>query len=199
MGLFIGGDTSSLRPPTKTTSENLADRVKGELPIGEGIAYDSFGRITSLPSQYAGGSTLTTSYYGNEMVASQSQSGVTNTFQLDSELRQRQRVQMGGSVRIGSPACSRRAPRVFNTCGLGNLAPRAGFAVQEGVGKDCDGPNAHRRGDIVQSNEANIEWLASYGKAAGWQAQMYESDESYVRRIFNIDVPAIGHLPTTSD
>jgi hypothetical protein len=68
----------------------LADRVKGELPIGEGITYDSFGRITSLPSKDAGGSTLTTTFYSNEMVATQSQNGITNSYQLDSAGRPRE-------------------------------------------------------------------------------------------------------------
>src|SRR4029077_18202973 len=45
---------------------------------------------------YAGGKTLTASYFANDMVASQSQNGVTNTFQLDATLRQRQRLQGGG-------------------------------------------------------------------------------------------------------
>lgn len=42
-------------------------------------------------------------------------------------------------------------------------------------------------GDIEQSTEKNIEWLSSYGVAAGWQRQLYESDETYVKRIFGID------------
>lgn len=41
-------------------------------------------------------------------------------------------------------------------------------------------------GDIEQPAEKNIEWLASYGIAAGWQRQMYESNATYVKRIFGI-------------
>jgi RHS repeat-associated protein len=52
--------------------------------------YDSFGRITSLPSEFAGGSTLTTSYYSDDMVATQSQGGLTNTYSLDGALRPRE-------------------------------------------------------------------------------------------------------------
>lgn len=44
-------------------------------------------------------------------------------------------------------------------------------------------------GDIEQSPEKNIEWLASYGIAAGWQRQMYESDETYVKRVFDVESP----------
>jgi RHS repeat-associated protein len=63
-----------------------------------GITYDNFGRITSLPAADAGGSTLTTSYFSNDMVASQSQGAITNTFQLDAALRQRERTQTGGGL-----------------------------------------------------------------------------------------------------
>lgn len=44
-------------------------------------------------------------------------------------------------------------------------------------------------GDIEQSPEKNIEWLASYGIAAGWQRQMYESDGTYVKRVFGVESP----------
>jgi RHS repeat-associated protein len=68
--------------------------------IETGLVYDSWGRIQSLPSVFAGGSALTTSYFANDMVASQSQAGVTNTFQLDATGRQRQREQAGGVAGI---------------------------------------------------------------------------------------------------
>ncbi len=62
----------------------------------EGPTYDSWGRITSLPAEFAGGKALTTKYFSTDMVAEQIQNGVTNTFQLDASLRQRQRLQAGG-------------------------------------------------------------------------------------------------------
>jgi RHS repeat-associated protein len=61
----------------------------------EAITYDSFGRITKLPAKFAGGSTLETTFYSNEMLASQSQSGLTNTYQLDATGRPRQVIQTG--------------------------------------------------------------------------------------------------------
>ena len=61
-----------------------------------GPTYDGVGRITSLPTEFAGGKALTTRYFANSMVASQTQNGVTNTFQLDATGRQRQREQTGG-------------------------------------------------------------------------------------------------------
>ncbi len=87
----IGGacDTSSEGTP-QSYSYDAADRL-----TDSGIIYDSFGRITSLPGKDAGGSTLTTSFYSNEMVATQSQGGLTNSYQLDAAGRPRQVTQTG--------------------------------------------------------------------------------------------------------
>jgi RHS repeat-associated protein len=89
----IGGacDTSSAGT-TKNYSYDAGDRL-----LGTGMEYDNYGRITSLPGAYAGGSTLLSTYYTNDLVRSQSQGGVTNTYELDSGLRQRARIQIGGS------------------------------------------------------------------------------------------------------
>jgi RHS repeat-associated protein len=88
----IGGacDTTSAGT-TQTYAYDKADRL-----LKFALNYDDFGRIVSLPGTYAGGKLLTTSYFSNDMVASQTQNGITNTFQLDSALRQRQRIQGGG-------------------------------------------------------------------------------------------------------
>ena len=90
----LGGacDTTSAGT-TQTYSYDTADRL-----LGTGLIYDNFGRITSLPAAYAGGKTLSTEYFANNMVASQTQDGVTNTFQLDAAGRQRQRLQGGGGL-----------------------------------------------------------------------------------------------------
>ncbi len=61
-----------------------------------GVEYDNLGRITSLPSAYSGGGNLTTGYYVNDLTRSQSQGGVTNTYDLDSALRQHKRTRTGG-------------------------------------------------------------------------------------------------------
>jgi RHS repeat-associated protein len=87
----IGGVCANSGGTAQSYEYDAADRL-----LGSEIAYDSFGRITSLPAAYAGGKTLTTSYFSNDMVASQSQNGVTNTFTLDASLRQRTRLQAGG-------------------------------------------------------------------------------------------------------
>jgi RHS repeat-associated protein len=86
----IEGKCATSGGTSQTYSYDAADRL-----TGEGITYDSFGRIESLPSKYAGGSTLTTTFYSNEMVASQTQAGLTNSYQLDATGRPRQVVQTG--------------------------------------------------------------------------------------------------------
>jgi RHS repeat-associated protein len=85
----IGGVCSESGGTTQSYEYDSADRLKGP-------TYDSWGRITSLPAEFAGGKTLTTGYFSNDMVAVQSQGGVSNMFQLDATLRQRQRLQGGG-------------------------------------------------------------------------------------------------------
>jgi RHS repeat-associated protein len=77
-------------------SYDLADHL-----IGEGIydepEYDNLGRITRLPAKYSGGGTLITGYYVNDLTRSQTQGGVTNTYELDPTLRERERIRAGGS------------------------------------------------------------------------------------------------------
>jgi RHS repeat-associated protein len=76
---------------TQSYSYDGADRL-----LGTGLTYDNYGRITALPAAFAGGKALTSSYFSSNMVAEQTQNGVTNTFGLDSGLRQRTRAQGGG-------------------------------------------------------------------------------------------------------
>jgi RHS repeat-associated protein len=86
-----GGACDTTSAGTKTSySYDTADRL-----IGEGVVYDSLGRITSLASKYSGGGTLATTYYVNDLTRSQTQDGLTNTYYLDAGLRQRERVQSG--------------------------------------------------------------------------------------------------------
>jgi RHS repeat-associated protein len=87
----LGGACATSGGTTQNYEYDSADRL-----LGSGLAYDPFGRITSLPAVFAGGKALTTGYFSNDMVATQSQNGVTNTFELDAALRQRQRIQGGG-------------------------------------------------------------------------------------------------------
>ncbi len=121
----VGGtcDTSS-KGTAQSYSYDAADRL-----TDSGIVYDSFGRITSLPGKDAGGSTLTTSFYSNEMLASQSQGGITNSYKLDATGRSRQVVQTGSKEgtevfhyvgRSDSPAWTERGSTwTRNVVGIG--------------------------------------------------------------------------------
>ena len=87
----LGGACSETGGSPTSSTYDSADRLQTT-----GIIYDSYGRTTTLPAAVAGGGVLKTTYFANDMVASQSQDGVTNVFALDGALRQRQRVQNNG-------------------------------------------------------------------------------------------------------
>jgi RHS repeat-associated protein len=89
----LGGVCSEAGGTSQEYKYDAADRLEGE-----GTVYDNWGRITSLPAVYAGGTTLTTSYFSNDMVKTQAQNGITNTIELDAMLRPRQRSQTGGKA-----------------------------------------------------------------------------------------------------
>jgi YD repeat-containing protein len=88
---ILGGGCLSGGGTKQAYSYDTADRLTG-------VSYDSFGRIKALPKAMAGGTTLETSYFSTDMVATQSQNGITNAFELDASLRQRQRLQGGGGL-----------------------------------------------------------------------------------------------------
>jgi RHS repeat-associated protein len=92
----LGGVCSSSGGTTQKYCYDSADRLLGEGSTCEGVSYDSFGRITNLPAVFSGGKALATTYFSTDMVATQTQNGVTNSFQLDAMLRHRQRLQAGG-------------------------------------------------------------------------------------------------------
>jgi hypothetical protein len=57
-----------------------------------GIAYDSFGNVTKLPAADAEGHELTSTFYVDGAVATQSQNGVSNSYSLDPEGRVRETI-----------------------------------------------------------------------------------------------------------
>ena len=87
----VGNACSSSGGSSQKYSYDSADRL-----LSEGLTYDDFGRIKNLPGSLAGGKALNTTYFSNDMVATQSQNGLTNSYQLDALLRPRQRIQAGG-------------------------------------------------------------------------------------------------------
>ena len=92
-----GGACATSGGTTQSYVYDSADRLIGE-GIYEKPEYDNLGRITGLPAQYTGGANdLVTSYYVNDLTRSQTQGGITNTYNLDASLRERERVRTGGS------------------------------------------------------------------------------------------------------
>ena len=69
---------------------DTADRL-----TGTGITYNEFGDITALPAADAGGSELTSTYYTDNQLASQTQNGETVGYNLDSAGRTRETVATG--------------------------------------------------------------------------------------------------------
>jgi RHS repeat-associated protein len=87
----LGGACATGGGAERSYKYDAADRL-----LGEGIVYDPWSRITNLPGTDAGGKELVTTYFANNAVATQTQNGVTNSFELDGSLRQRERTQAGG-------------------------------------------------------------------------------------------------------
>jgi RHS repeat-associated protein len=87
----VGGICTGSGGTTQGYSYDTADRLRAS-----GLTYDNFGRITSLPGTFAGGKTLETSYFANDLVATQTQGGVSNSYELDATMRYRSRLQAGG-------------------------------------------------------------------------------------------------------
>lgn len=68
---------------TTSHTYDAADRLQSA-GGDSGTAYDTFGRITTVPSgDVSGGSSVTATYYVNDLVQSQSQGSTTQTWSLD--------------------------------------------------------------------------------------------------------------------
>jgi RHS repeat-associated protein len=81
-GLNTDGSCQSSGGTTVTTSYDSADR-----DTNVGYAYDTQGDITTTPSADVGGAgDVTATYYANNMLASQTQSGTTTSWALDPTL-----------------------------------------------------------------------------------------------------------------
>lgn len=70
--------------PQRSYSYDAADRL-----VDPGYVYDAFGRTIDVPASDAGGSALRIGYFVNDMVRSQTQSGITRTWSLDPSRRLR--------------------------------------------------------------------------------------------------------------
>lgn len=73
-----------------TVQEHTYD--EGNRMIDGGIGYDSFGNVTKLPAADAEGHELTSTFYVDGAVATQSQNGVSSSYYLDPEGRVRETI-----------------------------------------------------------------------------------------------------------
>jgi RHS repeat-associated protein len=76
-----------------TTERHLYD--EGDRLADEGVSYEAFGNTTALPGADAGGVALTSTYYTNDSLASQSQGGQAISYALDPAGRTREAVKTG--------------------------------------------------------------------------------------------------------
>jgi RHS repeat-associated protein len=137
---------------------DTADRL-----IGEGVEYDNLGRIIDLPGKYAGGGDLETSYYTSDLTHTQTQDGITNTYELDATGRQRKRIRVKGeeeSTEIYHYASPSDGPAwvdlgeswTRNIRGLGGLG-----AIQDSATEDVVFQLSDMHGDVVATADDDIE------------------------------------------
>jgi RHS repeat-associated protein len=128
-----------------------------------GVDYDALGRITSLPAKYSGGGKLETNYYVNDLTHTQSQDGITNTYELDASGRQRKRIRVKGeeeSIEIYHYAGPSDSPAWIdmgeswtrNIPGLGGLG-----AIQDSATEDVVFQLSDMHGDVVATADDDIE------------------------------------------
>jgi streptogramin lyase len=65
---------------------------EGNRLVDGGMAYDAYGNITKLPAADAEGHELTSTFYVDNAVATQTQNGITNEYKLDPEGRTRELI-----------------------------------------------------------------------------------------------------------
>jgi YD repeat-containing protein len=81
------------------TTENHAYDEAGRL-IDTGVTYDTFGNITKMPAADAGGAEISSSFYVDSQVASQTQNKETSTYYMDPAGRIRETVSTGKTASI---------------------------------------------------------------------------------------------------
>ena len=80
-----------------TSIQNYAYDTADQLDES-GVTYDPFGNTTTLPAADAGGTSLTSSYYVNDTLASQEQNGQKITYNLDPAGRDLETVTKEGVI-----------------------------------------------------------------------------------------------------
>jgi RHS repeat-associated protein len=84
------GECTSTGGTEEKHSYDEADRL-----TGTGVKYSEFGNITSLPAADAGGTELTSAFYTDNQLASETQNGETIGYNVDPDGRTRETVSTG--------------------------------------------------------------------------------------------------------
>jgi RHS repeat-associated protein len=128
-----------------------------------GVEYDALGRITSLPSQISGGGTLETTYFVSDLTHSQTQDGITNTYELDATGRQRKRIRVKGeeeSTEIYHYANGSDSPSWIDA-GEGQWSRFIGAigasAIEKSAGEEITLQLADMHGDIAATADIDPE------------------------------------------
>jgi RHS repeat-associated protein len=152
--------------------------------------YDSFGRITSLPSQDAGGQSLTLGYFVNDMTQSMGQNGNTVTFLLDPLGRDRSVTGPGSATEVDHFADDSDSPIWAQGASLSVTRNIEGLDGQlVGIQDSSTGikyqlTNLH--GDVVGTASASASATAPTGT--------FETDEFGVPRLSSGIAQKYGYL-----
>jgi RHS repeat-associated protein len=94
---------SSSGPTNVSHGYDIADRL-----TDSGVTYDAFGRITSLPAaDTSNATTLSSGYYTNDLVRSQTQGSTSECWSLDASRRLREATTYAASICSGSVTADR--------------------------------------------------------------------------------------------
>ncbi|MBG0831621.1 hypothetical protein HS041_28220 [Planomonospora sp. ID67723] len=152
--------STSTTPVTTTHAYDAADRI-----TDPGYTYDNLDRILTTPGdQVAGGQVLTSGYHANNMVASLSQAGQTQTFTLDPLGRVLTQTDTSGTAThhyatgADTPAWTTEPDgtwtRYLNGLGDMNAIYRSNGRIELQL--------ANLHGDIVATTEPTSTGIASY-------------------------------------
>jgi RHS repeat-associated protein len=132
--------------------------------IRQTIKNENQARNTSLPAKYSGSGKLDTTYYTSDLTHTQTQDGITNTYELDATGRQRERIRTKGeeeSTEIYHYAGGSDGPAWIeqgedwtrNISGIGgNLG-----AIQDSATEDVVFQLSDMHGDVVATADDDIE------------------------------------------
>jgi RHS repeat-associated protein len=165
-------DTTSVGQLQSSTYD-AADRL-----TSTGVAYDPFGRMTTVPATHSGGGVLGSAYYLNDMIESQTQDTVTKSWLLDpSQTRHRATAPNGGHQEIlhyadgsDSPSWTEKVSNGTTTSWSRNI---------EGIDGDLAATHNSQTGTTLQLTNlhGDIVATASLSTSATGPLQTFEADE----------------------